>query len=341
MKKKTLWKDIRKSITHSWGRFFSIMMLMALGSFALVGLLVTGPDMRTTGENYFNQLNVADITIISDYGIDESEREYIEKASGIRDIEYVYLKDVVVSDDINTSFRICSKPHKISFYEMIEGRLPEEDNEIAIDEHYGKNYSIGDTISFTEKADENGNETLKFHDFKVVGYIKSGEILSNLNRGQTTAGSGELSSFGIVNENVFDSEVYMMAKVTFEDTTGVDPYSDEYTNLISAHKEKLSELLNDQQDIRLASIKSEYQTEIDDGQTKIDDAKKELEDARTTLNDAQIQINDAKTQIEENESKLADANQKIKNAEEEIKSNEATLIEKQSEYNSKKSEFSR
>ena len=49
MHKRKLWKSIRKSITHSMGRFISIMLLMALGSFALVGLTVTGPDMRATG----------------------------------------------------------------------------------------------------------------------------------------------------------------------------------------------------------------------------------------------------------------------------------------------------
>ncbi|EPC98473.1 hypothetical protein Lpp227_03301 [Lacticaseibacillus paracasei subsp. paracasei Lpp227] len=50
MSKKTLWKDIRKSFTTSWGRFFSILLLMMLGSFALVGLWIAGPDMRATGE---------------------------------------------------------------------------------------------------------------------------------------------------------------------------------------------------------------------------------------------------------------------------------------------------
>ena len=48
---------------------------MALGSFALVGLTVTGPDMRATGATYFKELNSADLTILSDYGIDENEEK--------------------------------------------------------------------------------------------------------------------------------------------------------------------------------------------------------------------------------------------------------------------------
>ena len=86
MKKRKLNKDIKKSITYSWGRFISIMFLMLLGSLALVGLSVTGPDMRETGINYFKQYNTADITVLSDYGIDEVELEQIEKADGIKEL---------------------------------------------------------------------------------------------------------------------------------------------------------------------------------------------------------------------------------------------------------------
>ncbi|MCI5793768.1 MAG: hypothetical protein MR022_02330 [Ruminococcus sp.] len=46
MKKKAFNKDIRKSFPKSKGRFISIACLIALSSFALVGLQVTGPDMR-------------------------------------------------------------------------------------------------------------------------------------------------------------------------------------------------------------------------------------------------------------------------------------------------------
>lgn len=46
--KKTYWKDIRKSIGSSKGRFLSIMLLMMLGAFAFVALKVTGPDMQRT-----------------------------------------------------------------------------------------------------------------------------------------------------------------------------------------------------------------------------------------------------------------------------------------------------
>ncbi|MGG7059188.1 FtsX-like permease family protein [Clostridium tertium] len=338
MRKRMLWKDIRKSFSNSWGRFFSIMMLMALGSFALVGLFVTGPDMRATGKSYFENLNIADITIIGDYGINEIDQSTIEKAEDIKDIEYIYLKDVVV-ENTSISFRIFSKPEVVSQYEIVEGRMPISDDEIAIDSTYSDDYKIGDTINFTEKADITGAKILKRHDFKIVGYINSGEILSSINRGQTTAGTGELNSFAVVNEEVFDSDVYMMAKITFEDTQGVDPYSDEYVDLIQAHKDNLSELLEDQPEIRMESIQEEYKSKIDDGKKQLEDAKKQLEDAKSQLDDAKSQIESAKIQIEENEVELNNAKSQIEKGESEIAENESYLNQKKSEYDSGISEL--
>ena len=338
MHKRKLWKSIRKSITHSMGRFISIMLLMALGSFALVGLTVTGPDMRATGTTYFKELNSADLTILSDYGIDESERNAIEKASGIRQVEYLYLKDVVIKDT-QTTVRILSKPSEISKYRIDEGNLPEQDDEIAIDRTYKDKYKIGDTISFTEKANTEGNETLKRHDYKITGFISSSEIISEINMGQTSAGTGELKGYAVVNSDNFDSSVYMMAKLTFTDTENLNPYSDEYNDKLQAHKEELTKLLDEQRNNRFSAIKSEYQEKIDDGQKELDDGKKELEDARTELNDAKTKIEEAKQEIADNEQKLQDAQKQISDAEKEITSNEKLLKQKQSEYNTALQEF--
>lgn len=294
--------------------------------------------MRQAGTNYFNEFNTADITILGDYGIDKSEREYIEKAKGIKEIEYLYLKDVTINNS-NDSIRIFSKPKSISMYEIVEGNLPQEDNEIAISNSYNGQYKIGDTITFYEKLSEDEDATLKNNEFKIVGFVHSSEILSNLNLGQSTAGTGELKGYAIVNENNFNSDVYMMAKLTFEDTQGLDPYSDEYNDKIQEHKEELSNLLKEQEGIRLADIKSEYQEEIDKGRQELDDARNELEDARTQLNDANTQIKDAKQEISNNEKLLNDAKTQINTAQTEITRNEKELKIKENEYNNSLNEY--
>ncbi|MDL2310969.1 hypothetical protein LJC13_03200 [Peptostreptococcaceae bacterium OttesenSCG-928-C18] len=345
MKKKTLRKHIRKSFTKSSGRFFSIVFLMAIGSFALVGLKVTGPNMRTTSINYFKNVHLADISIISDYGLDDNDQAVINQVVNADKIEYGYLKDVVIKDT-KMSFRVFSKPEMVSNYELVEGKLPETKHEIAISNKYRDDYNIGDKITFTEKEDISGNTVLEHHEFEVVGYVLSSEILSTVNLGATTAGTGNLSGYAVVVPDVFDSNIYMMARLTFKDTKDVDPYSDEYSNLVQKHKDELAILLSEQPEQRLASVKTEYQEDINEGQELIGEAKQkiidteaELEDARNELDeslveilDNEIKLNDAKREFSEGEEKLNDAKSKVSYG-------EATLNAGRSEVNSKEQEL--
>ena len=59
---------------------------------------------------------------------------------------------------------------------------------------------------------------LKKHSFKIVGFAKSAEFVSSINMGQSTSGSGELKGYGFVSSEVFDSDFYMIARMTFQDT---------------------------------------------------------------------------------------------------------------------------
>lgn len=342
MKKKTLWKDIRKCFSKSRGRFFSILGLVALGSFALVGLQVAGPDMRKTGETYFKSLKLVDISIIGDYGIDAENQEAISRVSGAKKIEYGYLKDVVIAGT-DTSIRVFSETEGISEYEVTDGRMPEKEDEIAVASYLSDQYAIGDTIKFSEKANAAGDTVLKHHRLKIVGFVNSGELLSIINMGQSTAGTGELQGYAVVTKEAFDSEVYMIARLSFCDTDGVDPYSGEYTDLIGAHKEELNTLLADQPSARLASIKKEYQGKIDEAQTEIDDAKNRLADTLAQLNEGEQEIAEAKQAysdgLSEYETKKAQAEEQLKAAAEQIASAETQISNAEASLSAKREEL--
>ena len=82
MVKRMLWKDILQTLSKSKGRVVSIVCLMALGSFALVGLKVTGPDVQATAADFYGRNNLADITVVSNYGISKDDERIIGKADG-------------------------------------------------------------------------------------------------------------------------------------------------------------------------------------------------------------------------------------------------------------------
>ena len=298
-----LWLDIRRSIRHSMGRFLSIVGLMALGSFALVGLFVTGPDMRATGRAYFASLDAADILVIGDFGLDEADCALIEQAEGIDEVEYGYLKDAV-ADGTTESYRIQSLPERVSRYEVVEGRLPQASDEIALDSFSQGDYAIGDTVTFDEKPDAQGDTVLTRDTFTVVGFVSSPEIISGVNMGASTAGSGELSGYAVVPPEVFDSDVYMTARLVFDDTAGLDPYSGAYAERVHAHRDDLDGLLADRPGVRLAELRAEGQADIDAGQEEVDAGYAELADAEAALADARSRLDAGATQIAESEERL-------------------------------------
>lgn len=342
MKKKALNQDIQKSFSKSKGRFISIACLIALGSFALVGLQVTGPDMRKTTSDYLQQYHAADLSVIGSMGIDQENAKTIDSLDGTEQVTYGYLKDVVLKDT-SESCRIFSLDEDISKYEVVSGRLPEKADEIAFADADKDNYQIGDQITFEEKADTSGNTVLKNKTFTITGFVHSTEILSCVNQGQSTAGSGELNSYAVVTEDAFDCNYYMIARITFRDTQGLDPYSDAYTDKIQAHKNQLETLLEDAPAQRLDAVRSEYQEKIDDGRQQIAEAETELDDAKTKLDDAKAQIQDAEQQIQDNQaeldSKVSDAQQQIDENQKKLEDSEKQLADGKTQLASAKTQL--
>ena len=310
MRKKMLWRDIALTFRKSKGRFLSIVALLALGAFALVGFKVTGPDMRASAEHYFAGYHMADITVMGDMGLDDDDEAHIEQTSGIADVEYGYLKDVTVSGT-HDAVRVWSKPERLSDFEVVEGRLPAAADEIAIDQDLAASHPVGSTIEFTEKEAADGSTSMTRHKFTVVGVVNSVEVLSDVNRGITQAGTGDLMGYAVVMPNVFDVDYHMVARLAFDDTADLDPYSQDYLDRIAAHKSELEDLLADQPEHRLATVQAEYQDAINEGQAKVDDAKRQLSDAKSQLDDAATQIADAHDQIADSEGQLDDASEQL------------------------------
>lgn len=336
--KKILNKDIRQVFSKTKGRFFSIMALMALGAFALVGLEVTGPNIRTTGQEYLAKQKTADLAVIADYGLDKNDQKKINELSDKATIEYGYFKDVVVQDS-STAFRIFSSDKSISKYELVDGKLPEKQDEIAIQASQKKNYPIGSTIKFTEKTDDTEDSVLKVHQFKVTGYVNSPEMLSNSELGLTTVGTGELKGYAIVPPETFNSDVYMVARIRFNDTQKLNAFSDEYVKKISTYKKQVVTLLKDQSDLRLATIKSDAQKEIDKGQKQVDDAKQQLADGLSDITKSEQEISDGEKQITSGQDELTSAEKELQSASSQIADGKSTLASTWSELESGRTEL--
>lgn len=314
MAKKTYWKDIRKSFGSSRGRFLSIMLLMMLGAFAFVGLKVTGPDMQATASQYLKKHNTMDLSVIASYGFSDDDKEELDSIKNA-DVEYGYLTDVTVKNT-DDAIRVFSKSTSISTYELVSGRLPKSSDEIALASTMKDDYKVGDTISFTQ-SDEDG--ILKNTTYKVVGFVNSSEILSTTSLGSSTAGDGSLSNYAVVTESAFDTDTYTIARIRYDNLKTLNPFSESYKQKVADKQDELDDLLSDNAEQRLASLKSDAQAEVDANQEKVDSAKVQLaaqESALASLSAeqqaaAQSSIEQAQAEITESESEIQEAQAKI------------------------------
>lgn len=303
--KKTLNKDIRNSLRQSKGRFLSIMLLMMLGAFALVGLKVSGPDIEDTLNSYMEQSNSADLFVVAGYGLSGEDQAEIKQENA--DVEFGYFADTVIGDTPN-AIRVFSQTTDISTFELVSGEFPTKSNEVALTQTMADQYKIGDTI----RLNESGSSTLlKEHEFTITGFVNSSEILSKTIKGVSSAGSGDLSGFAVVPKDTFDSEVYTIARLRYPDLRKWKTTSREYADKVAQLQQALEEKLADNGTARLDTLK----TTADD---KISEGKEKITDAKTQLSDAEKKLADGKSEIEKNEKMLEDG-------QEEIHSNEAKL----------------
>ena len=322
MKKKTLNKTIFKSFIESKGRFLSIMLLMMLGSMTLVALKVTGPDIDKTANKYYEDYNLSDINVISDYGITKNDAKEIDQIKNIADVEYGYFSDATIGNT-PTSFRIFSNTKNLSKFELVSGNFPQKIGDIALTDQYQSKYKIGDKIKFKEKDED--SKILKQEDFTVTGFVNSTEIISKTALGNSSAGSGNLEGYAVVTEENFDTDVYTIARARFHDVRGLNYTDSEYTRKVDKHQKQLDEILKDNGKQRLEEIKSKANDKIAKSKKKIEDAKKEIADAEKKLSDGQKKINDEKSKLVSAKKQIANKESEIKNSRYQLESAESRL----------------
>lgn len=290
--KKTYRKDLFQSVTASKGRFVSILTLMMLGSLALVGLKVASPNMERTAGDYLRKANTLDLAVIADYGLDKEDQDELKALQGAS-VEFGYMADLTVENS-EEAVRLYSKPEGISTFQVTEGRLPEADEEIALADFWKDRYQIGQTITFTKK--EEGKSVLKSQTFTITGFVQSSEMLSQKDLGSASSGNGSLAGYGVILPSQFDSDVYSIARVRYDDLKNLDAFSSDYKSKRAQHQEDLQDLLADNGQKRLASIKADGQKRLEDGKEQLQTAESKLENGKSQLEQAESRL---KTQEEQ------------------------------------------
>ena len=293
IKRKTYWKDLIQSFSGSKGRFLSILTLMMLGSLALVGLKVASPNMERTAEDYLRKANTLDLAVIADYGLDKEDQDELKTLQGVS-VEFGYMADLTVENS-EEAIRLYSKPEGISTFQVTEGRLPEADGEISLADFWKDRYQIGQTITFSKT--EEGKPVIKSRSFTVTGFVQSGEMLSQEDLGGASSGNGSLAGYGVIVASQFDTNVYSIARVRYDDLKNLDAFSFDYRSKRDQHQEDLQDLLADNGQKRLASIKANGQKSLEDGKEQLQTAESNLQKGKSQLEQAESRLKTQEEQV--------------------------------------------
>ena len=351
--RKEFWMEIRKSKS----RFISILLIVALGVAFFSGIQASSPDMRYSGDAYYDESSLMDIKVVGTMGLTSDDVSSIESIDGIESAEGAWSTDVMCGEGQKQKvLHIESINDTVNKLDVQEGRLPVKSGEIFLDSTFASSneYKVGDKVALREEGD---SPVLVTTEYTVVGTGRSPLYIS-FNRGNTTLGTGEVNGFGYVLPEDFDQEIYTQIYVTVHGAKGLTSYTDGYENLIAKIKDRVENIADDRCQIRLAAVKADAQEEINDAQKKLDDGKKEadekladakeeldkgekdLEDGRKEYEDGKSQLEDAKTELADGKKQLEDAKTELADGKNQLEDAKAQLADGKSQLESARSQLS-
>ena len=339
MKKKALRKDFYMEIRRSIGRFMSIFFIVAIGCAFFSGIRASEPDMRYSGDAYFDNRNMMDIEVISTLGLTDDDLQAIEDVDGIEAAEGGYSVDVLSSEEDNQiAVHVMSLLPSMNQVQLEDGRLPEAEDECAVDVDYLNESSlkIGDKITLSSGSDDEVTDTLKTDTFTITGAVSSPNYIS-FQRGSTTIGNGSVTAFIVVPEKSFALDVYTEIYAQVDGAKEMTAFTDEYDDRVQEVIDKIEEIKDEREQIRYDEIVDEANKALEDARQQVTDAEKELEDgkaeAQAELADARQQLEDAQAEVDSGRQKLESSKQQLESSRQQLEDSQAQVDQGQEELN--------
>ena len=326
-------------IRRSMGRFLSIFFIVAIGCAFFSGIRASEPDMRYSGDAYFDRKNMMDIEVISTLGLTEDDLDAIRNVDGVSAAEGGYSSDMLFTEgDNKVVVHVMSLLPSMNQVQLEEGELPEADDECALDVDYLKESSleIGDKITLISGTDDDISDTLKNDTYTITGAVSSPEYIS-FQRGSTTIGNGTVTTFIAVPEESFALDVYTEIYVQSDGAKDLTAFTDAYDSRVDETEDQLEAIREDREKARYDEIMDEAQTELDDARAELADAEKELEDGRAEaekeLADARKELEDGQAEVDSGRQELADARAQLESSRQQLTDSQVQIDQGQKELN--------
>ncbi len=327
MKRNMMQRTTLREIRSTFGRFFAILSIIALGVGFFAGVRITTPSMIHTVNALLQEKQFYDYRLISTLGWEQTDVEAFQAMEGVRCAEGVNSLDVLCTDKEGTEFVLKTQtvPQQINQLMLTEGRMPEQENECIMDAAMGSLH-VGDVIRVASANDQDTKEALCYQEFKIVGSAHTSYYL-NFERGTTSIGTGSAAGFLYILPEAYDRDYFTEIFVRFEQDDMI--YSQHYKDAMADRSDTWESLTQKQAENRYDRLLADAEAELQDGkdeleekrtegQQELDDAKQELADGRQELDDAAKELTDAEQELADAKKELNDAQKELNDAKQEL-----------------------
>lgn len=345
MMKRNTFREIKKS----FGRYFAILAIIALGVAFFSGLKITQSVMVHSADVYLKDLQFYDYRLVSTLGFTEenvealAEKEDVRAAEGAISAEVLY-KDAGENERVIKMHSITEKVNKLK---LVAGEMPQSADECVVDSALFSEDAIGSKLVLSENNTTDDLDKFAYKEYTITGLVQS-PCYIQFERGNTSIGNGRISGFAYILKDGFavdyDTEIY----IKFDED--YDIYSDEYNSYMEAKEADWEAYTKEQADIRYEKIVKDAQDELDEkkeeleekraeAEAELESAKQQLTDGETEISDGKNQIASAKTELSAKASELQSGKDalsskvaELESASQQISGQESALAAKKAEY---------
>ena len=349
--KKALNKDILRDILKSKGRYFSIMLIVALGVAFFSGIKVSPMVMRNTADNYYDDYNFMDVEVISTLGLTDDDVDAIKKLDTVEGVFPTYSMDVITNvKDQDRVLKVHALPTDdlsndnkdyINRVKLIKGRLPKNSGECVVlkPKYDHLNLKIGKTLNIKSGTEDKLSENLKKDNYKIVGLVETPYYLS-YEFGNSSIGSGSVDGIMLVPQNDFKTEVYTEMYITAKGAKEQTSFYQDYKDTVKKTEDQIDKITDERIEHRYNEVVGEATDELNKAKKEYNDKKKETEDK---INKAEKELKDGKQKIKDGKQELktkkAETKKQIKDGFKKLDSAEAQLKSGRKQYEAAKKEF--
>lgn len=312
MKKIALWIDSLREIPNTIARFLSLLGIILLGTGFFVGIRAAAPNMVNSANHYFTQQHLQDLSIQSTYGLDEEDETILNQIEGISYLAYQSVDlEIMNTLDLIKVLPNFNEMAEINHFDIVEGRLPESGNEIALannmrSENGNENYQIGDEISFNAASTPESDDkeppaetgpSLTEKTFRIVGFVRSPMYIDKTTYGYTNVGKGNLDGYAVVAPATIQGNINTAIAISVDAADNHRAYTASYDQIIADKLQEIEIAFAERPDAVYQEIYATAEAEMSSARSGIESAQSELESASKQISSAQSQIIDARKEL--------------------------------------------